>query len=287
LLLAFSTSLFKYAQFSCFYIPLSCLLRYMSFFVKIRVRLPYPDVALARHVTNKWDVRSNLESDNWTVLYSEEFGTDDWVKLTATLTADALGCAGGCTSAFIQSFGYQSYDTILRELQQKSPNLVNSFRSAIKKTDFGSLLASAIRNGRVESRNLPGVRLDVGKGTYNRQECERILGRDRCVPLPNSHQPYVRVKFLAGQPPITNGNALVNGGGKCLDVHAPDMRNNGGKVQVWDCSGQPQQQWSFRGNALVNGGGKCLDVHAPDMRNNGGKVQVWDCSGQPQQQWRF
>ncbi|AOC52591.1 putative secreted hydrolase [Microcystis aeruginosa NIES-2481] len=86
---------------------------------------------------------------------------------------------------------------------------------------------------------------------------------------------------------LTSGNALVNAGGKCLDIHAPDMRNNGSRVQVWDCNGQPQQQWSFSGNALVNAGGKCLDIHAPDMRNNGSRVQVWDCNGQPQQQWRF
>jgi len=33
------------------------------------------------------------------------------------------------------------------------------------------------------------------------------------------------------------------GGGKCLDVHAPDMRNDGGRVQVWECNGEPQQQW--------------------------------------------
>lgn len=159
-----------------------------------------PEVALARHVAiNKWDVRGHLEADNWTVLYSEEFGTDNWVKLTATLSADALGCARACTSAFIKSFGYQSYDIILGEISRKSPNLVGSFGSAMSKTAFGSLLVSAIRNGRVESRNLPGVRLDVGKVTYNRKECTRILGRDRCVPLPNSHQPYVRVKFLAGR----------------------------------------------------------------------------------------
>lgn len=158
-----------------------------------------PEAAFARHVTNKWDVRRSLEADNWTVLYSEEFGTDDWLKLTATLTADAFGCAGGCTSSFVQSFGYQSYDTIQREIGRKSPGLVGSFRSAMSKTAFGSLLASAIRNGRVESRNLPGVRLSIGKATYNRRECTRIFGRDRCISLPNSHQPYVRVKFLAGQ----------------------------------------------------------------------------------------
>ena len=59
-----------------------------------------PEVALARIgiVSNEWRVRGNLEADNWTVLYAEKFSTDDWVKLTATLSADALGCSGGCTS---------------------------------------------------------------------------------------------------------------------------------------------------------------------------------------------
>ena len=96
------------------------------------------------------------------------------------------------------------------------------------------------------------------------------------------------------QPPTFHGqyapapqleNKFVNAGGKCLDVHAPDMRNNGGRVQVWDCNGEAQQQWSLRGSELVNAGGMCLDVHAPDMRNNGGRVQVWQCNGEPQQQW--
>jgi hypothetical protein len=152
---------------------------------------------LAEHVTNKWDVRRGLEADNWTVIYSEEFGTDDWVQLTFALVADAYGCAGGCTSAFIQNFGYQSYNTIVQELGQKSPDLLNSFLSAMTKTDFGSLLASALKDGNVESRNLPGVRLELGSSAYNRKECEFGI----CVPLPNSHQPYIRVKFLAGSTP--------------------------------------------------------------------------------------
>ena len=158
-----------------------------------------PEVALARIgiVSNEWRVRGNLEADNWTVLYAEEFSTDDWVKLTATLSADALGCSGGCTSAFVTSFGYQSYDKILQQLGQKSPNLVGSFSSVMSRTNFASLLASAIRNDRVESRNLPGVRLEVGNATYNRKECI-FVGRP-CRPVSNIHQPYARVKFLAGK----------------------------------------------------------------------------------------
>lgn len=158
-----------------------------------------PEVALAKIgiVSNEWRVRGNLEVDNWTVLYAEEFSTDDWVKLTAALAADALGCSGGCTSAFVTSFGYQSYDKIIQQLGQKSPNLVGSFSTAMSKTNFGSLLASAIRNDRVESRNLPGVRLEVGNATYNRRACG--IPHTPCWFLPNSYQPYARVKFLAGK----------------------------------------------------------------------------------------
>ena len=139
-----------------------------------------PEIALAQKTyssTDKLDVRGKLEADNWTVLYAEEFSKDDWVKLTAALAADALGCSGGCNSAFITSFGYQSYDTILRQLGQKSPNLVGSFSTTISKTNFGSLLASAIKNGRVESINLPGVRLEVGNATYSRNDkCRMYSG---------------------------------------------------------------------------------------------------------------
>jgi predicted secreted protein len=82
-------------------------------------------------------------------------------------------------------------------------------------------------------------------------------------------------------------HSIINAGGKCLDVDAPNMRNDGGQVQVWDCTGKPEQKWQWRGTAIVNAGGKCLDVDAPAMRSNGARVQVWGCNGQPQQQWRM
>ena len=80
---------------------------------------------------------------------------------------------------------------------------------------------------------------------------------------------------------------LVNAGGKCLDLHFTDMRKDGGRVQVWTCNGEPQQQWRFNGRALVNAGGKCLDAHSRDMRKDGGSVQVWTCNGEAQQRWQL
>src|SRR3954469_8361023 len=71
--------------------------------------------------------------------------------------------------------------------------------------------------------------------------------------------------------------ALVMPNGKCIDVNGPefDGRNNGARVQMWDCHGGPNQQWRVEGTAVIASNGKCLDVHAPDFegRTNGGRVQ--------------
>lgn len=88
-----------------------------------------------------------------------------------------------------------------------------------------------------------------------------------------------------GQPLTIAGGAIRGGAGKCLDVHAPDQRNNGGRVQVWDCNNTPQQTWSVVNGTIRSAAGKCLDVHAPDQRSNGGRVQVWDCNNTEQQRW--
>lgn len=88
-----------------------------------------------------------------------------------------------------------------------------------------------------------------------------------------------------GQPLTIAGGAIRSGAGKCLDVHAPDQRNNGGRVQVWDCNNTLQQTWRFENGTIRSGAGKCLDVHAPDQHSNGARVQVWDCNNTLQQRW--
>lgn len=90
-----------------------------------------------------------------------------------------------------------------------------------------------------------------------------------------------------GRPTSSSGADIRTGAGLCLDVHAPDMGKNGGRVQVWACSGQPQQRWTYDRNsrAVRVASGLCLDVHAPEMTTNGGRVQVWACNAAQQQQW--
>ena len=85
----------------------------------------------------------------------------------------------------------------------------------------------------------------------------------------------------------TAGGEIRAGAGLCLDVHAPEMGTNGGRVQAWACNGQPQQRWTYNHNtrAIRVASGLCLDVHSPEVTKNGGRVQIWTCNGQPQQQW--
>lgn len=38
---------------------------------------------------------------------------------------------------------------------------------------------------------------------------------------------------------------LRNAKGRCLDVHRPQLNDEGARIQMWDCNGQPQQRWNF------------------------------------------
>jgi len=76
--------------------------------------------------------------------------------------------------------------------------------------------------------------------------------------------------------------------GKCVDVYGPNARDNGAKVQVYDCHGKPNQQWYMQGAQVVNAGsGRCLDVDGHNPGTNGAKITVWDCNGGRNQQWRW
>jgi hypothetical protein len=81
------------------------------------------------------------------------------------------------------------------------------------------------------------------------------------------------------------GKALVGGqSGRCADV--PNSSTvNGTQVQLYDCSGGGNQQWtSTSSKQLAVYGNKCLDANAKGT-TNGTAVIIWDCNGQTNQQW--
>ena len=83
----------------------------------------------------------------------------------------------------------------------------------------------------------------------------------------------------------TSGALRGVAAGRCLDV-PNSSQTDGTYLQIWDCSGGTNQQWTATdSNQLTVFGNKCLDVpgHATTA---GTRVQIWSCSGGANQQWR-
>src|SRR2546423_12902280 len=75
------------------------------------------------------------------------------------------------------------------------------------------------------------------------------------------------------------------GSGRCLDVPNASQ-TDGTYLQIYDCSGGANQQWtSTAGGEVTAYGSKCLDVPG-GATTAGTRVQLWACSGGANQQWR-
>ncbi|GAB3834911.1 extracellular catalytic domain type 1 short-chain-length polyhydroxyalkanoate depolymerase [Dactylosporangium cerinum] len=82
--------------------------------------------------------------------------------------------------------------------------------------------------------------------------------------------------------PPSGTTALVGvASGRCLDVPGSSTAN-GVQLQIWDCHGGANQQWTASGQTLRSLG-KCLD--APSNATAGAPAQLWDCTGAANQQW--
>ncbi|MEV0429810.1 ricin-type beta-trefoil lectin domain protein, partial [Micromonospora sp. NPDC050495] len=94
------------------------------------------------------------------------------------------------------------------------------------------------------------------------------------TPPPNTSSP----------PPNQGGAKQIYGAqsGRCIDVPNAS-RNNGTRVQLYDCHGQTNQQWTLTSSKqLTVYGNMCLDAAGS---GNGSAVQIYSCNGQTNQQW--
>ncbi|MEV4517053.1 ricin-type beta-trefoil lectin domain protein [Dactylosporangium sp. NPDC049525] len=74
------------------------------------------------------------------------------------------------------------------------------------------------------------------------------------------------------------------GSNRCLDVNGASQAD-GAVVQIWDCNGGANQQWTLTSsNQLTVYGNKCLDVPGTA---SGSRVRIWTCNGGANQQWRL
>jgi hypothetical protein len=152
-----------------------------------------PEKASAYHETNRPDVERSLAEGGWIVAYSKEFSHDEYIKLSAALAGDALGGSGSVTSAYFANFARESLQRIISSAKAKAPQTAE----ALARDLTLEKLLSAIRtsfNGKQVGLSVAGMRLEVGRATYNRRECLKVFGRKKCVSTPNTYQPYIRFK---------------------------------------------------------------------------------------------
>jgi hypothetical protein len=117
------------------------------------------------------------------------------------------------------------------------------------------------------------------------------------VPLADGHSLEVFSGGLlrsTGLNPVTYstidlaGGTVLRGVGsnRCLDVPT-SATANGTLLQIYDCNGGANQQWSLQPNGeLQVYGNKCLDVpgHATTA---GTRVEIWDCNAGANQLWNL
>ncbi len=84
--------------------------------------------------------------------------------------------------------------------------------------------------------------------------------------------------------PTSGGAQRIVGAqsGRCIDV-PNGSRNNGTRVQLYDCNGQSNQAWTYTSSRqLTIFGNLCLDAAGS---GNGSAIQIYSCNGQTNQQW--
>jgi hypothetical protein len=82
----------------------------------------------------------------------------------------------------------------------------------------------------------------------------------------------------------TSGILRGTASNRCLDV-PNQATTNGTLLDIWDCNGGANQQWTYLSNGEIQVyGTKCLDVpgHATTA---GTRIEIWDCNGGGNQQW--
>ncbi|WP_183220690.1 endo-1,4-beta-xylanase [Actinoplanes campanulatus] len=99
------------------------------------------------------------------------------------------------------------------------------------------------------------------------------------TPNPSSPAP----SGSSGSPSPGGAQRIVGAqSGRCIDVPSASQ-TNGTRVQLYDCNGQTNQQWTLTSSKqLTVYGSRCLDAAGS---GNGSAVQIYSCNGQANQQW--
>jgi hypothetical protein len=90
---------------------------------------------------------------------------------------------------------------------------------------------------------------------------------------------------VSGPPPPSSG-PITSGldSSKCVDDNGLSTAN-GTKIQMWDCNGGSNQDWTIEPDGTLQVYGKCMDITGANYSNGTG-IELWDCNGGANQQWQ-
>ncbi|MET8161866.1 alpha-L-fucosidase [Sphaerisporangium sp. NPDC005289] len=154
-----------------------------------------------------------------------------------------------------------------------------------------ALNLASLAGGRMDLSNLSKAEL-IGNtaGTYINLPNRTQDAAGLHIGMPS--QPYsapayvVKLTFNGPMktPSVTAGPLRNVNAARCLDV-AGASQVNGAQGQLWDCNGQPNQQWTpTSAKELRVYGNKCLDANGQGTAD-GTQIVIWDCNGGTNQQW--
>ncbi len=109
----------------------------------------------------------------------------------------------------------------------------------------------------------------------------QFFGLDRTTP-PTTPPPTPTASSTS--PPNAASEIVGVQSGRCLDVPNAS-RNNGTRVQLYDCNRQSNQSWTYTSNKQLRVyGDRCLDAAGS---GNGAAVQIYSCHSGTNQQWNI
>jgi poly(hydroxyalkanoate) depolymerase family esterase len=107
-------------------------------------------------------------------------------------------------------------------------------------------------------------------------EAISMQGVDHGLP----HRAAETLRFF-GLISTATGQIVGLASGRCLDVPSTTNRT---QLQLWDCNGGANQQFTRTASGELRVGGKCLDAEGWGTAE-GTRVVLWDCSGGVNQRW--
>ncbi|WP_205324300.1 PHB depolymerase family esterase [Glycomyces sp. YM15] len=118
-----------------------------------------------------------------------------------------------------------------------------------------------------------------GTGGQAPVEAISMAGVDHGLP----HRAAETLRFFGLTSTATGGQIAGVASGRCLDVPGSSSAN-GTQLQLWDCNGGSNQQFTRTPAGELKVGGKCLDAHGWGTAE-GTQVVIWDCTGGSNQRW--